>query len=117
MFCKVCKREIPENSIYCNWCGEKQICGRKKKEEIKIPTPKQPSSFRAMAALHLSPLQQYSCFFDETLLFCFWRCTNGRRLALPGREVMSMVTYGELFAYTLVLIGVATLVFQMCKRK
>ena len=45
------------------------------------------------------------------------RCTNGRRLALPGREVMSMVTYGELFAYTLVLIGVATLVFQMCKRK
>ena len=40
-----------------------------------------------------------------------------RRLALPGREVMSMVTYGELFAYTLVLIGVATLVFQMCKRK
>ena len=41
MLCRACKREIPENSIYCNWCGEKQIRERKKKEEIKIPTPKQ----------------------------------------------------------------------------
>ena len=36
---------------------------------------------------------------------------------LPGREVVPMVTYEELFAYSLVLIGVATLVFQICKRK
>ena len=42
---------------------------------------------------------------------------NGRRLALPGREVMPMVTYSELFAYTLVLLGVATLVIQLYKRK
>lgn len=41
MLCKICKREIPENSIYCNWCGEKQLRERKKKEEIKTPTPKQ----------------------------------------------------------------------------
>lgn len=99
------KRNDQQSSSHCPL--------RSSRAELK----EQPSSFRAMAALHLSPLQQYSCFFDETLLFCFWRCTNGRRLALPGREVMSMVTYGELFAYTLVLIGVATLVFQMCKRK
>ena len=31
---------------------------------------------------------------------------------LPGREVVSMVTYSELFAYTMVLIGIAMLVFQ-----
>ena len=36
---------------------------------------------------------------------------------LPEREVVPMVTYDELFAYSLVLIGVATLVFQICKRK
>ena len=42
---------------------------------------------------------------------------TAKRSALPGREVMSMVTYSELFAYSLVLIGVATLVLQFCKRK
>nr|DAF30785.1 MAG TPA: hypothetical protein [Caudoviricetes sp.]DAW30345.1 MAG TPA: hypothetical protein [Caudoviricetes sp.]DAW39011.1 MAG TPA: hypothetical protein [Caudoviricetes sp.] len=30
---------------------------------------------------------------------------------------MLMVTYSELFAYSLVLLGVATLFFQICKRK
>ena len=30
---------------------------------------------------------------------------------------INMVTYGEFFAYTMVLIGVATLVFQICKQK
>lgn len=25
MICRNCKRAIPEQSIYCNWCGEKQI--------------------------------------------------------------------------------------------
>ena len=32
-----CKREIPENSIYCNWCGTKQI---RDIDEIRIPKPK-----------------------------------------------------------------------------
>lgn len=41
MICRDCKREIPENSIYCNWCGEKQLRERRKKGEIKVPTPKQ----------------------------------------------------------------------------
>lgn len=41
MLCRSCKREIPENSIYCNWCGEKQLRERKKKDVIKVPTPKQ----------------------------------------------------------------------------
>ena len=41
----------------------------------------------------------------------------GRRLALPGREVMLMVTYDALFAYSLVIIGVIGLVIQIYKRK
>ncbi len=35
----------------------------------------------------------------------------------PRREVVSMVTYGELFAYTMVLLGVATLVLQLRNKK
>ena len=44
MLCKACKGEISENSIYCNWCGEKQIRERKKKGEIKVPNPRQLKS-------------------------------------------------------------------------
>lgn len=46
MKCKHCKNEIPDNSIFCNWCGEKQVRERKKKEEIKVPKPQQLSSGR-----------------------------------------------------------------------
>lgn len=41
MKCRSCKREIPDNSIFCNWCGEKQIKERKKKTEISVPKPRQ----------------------------------------------------------------------------
>lgn len=37
MICKKCNNTIPDGSIFCNWCGEKQIRERKKKNEIKIP--------------------------------------------------------------------------------
>lgn len=41
MKCRSCKREIPDNSIFCNWCGEKQLKERKKKTEISVPKPRQ----------------------------------------------------------------------------
>ena len=41
MKCRSCRRDIPDNSIFCNWCGEKQIRERKKKTEIKVPKPRQ----------------------------------------------------------------------------
>lgn len=36
--CKSCRRELPPNSIYCCWCGAKQL---KDKKEIKVPPPRQ----------------------------------------------------------------------------
>ena len=44
MKCKICKRDIPDNSIFCCWCGEKQLRERKKKGEIKVPKPRQLKS-------------------------------------------------------------------------
>lgn len=44
MKCRSCKRDIPENSIFCNWCGEKQLKPKKKKDEIKVPKPRQLKS-------------------------------------------------------------------------
>lgn len=39
-----CGREIDDDSIYCKWCGEKQIRTRKKKDEISVPKPRQLKS-------------------------------------------------------------------------
>lgn len=58
-----------------------------------------------------------ACFLSTLMLSCQWRCNNGRRLALPRGEVMLMVTYSELFAYSLVLVSLAGLIHQICKRK
>ncbi len=46
MICRKCKNQIPDGSIFCNWCGEKQLKERKKKEEIKVPTPRRLGSGR-----------------------------------------------------------------------
>ena len=37
MRCKNCKREIEDNSIYCNWCGVRQI---RDKKAVKVPAPR-----------------------------------------------------------------------------
>lgn len=37
MKCKRCKREIADNSIYCNWCGHKQLTDS---TEVRVPVPK-----------------------------------------------------------------------------
>ena len=39
--CKSCKNKIPDGSIFCMYCGEKQIREKKKKDEIKVPKPTQ----------------------------------------------------------------------------
>lgn len=44
MKCKNCKRTIDDDSIFCKWCGEKQIKDRRKKEDIRVPTPRQLKS-------------------------------------------------------------------------
>jgi integrase len=41
MKCKTCKNEIPDGSIFCNWCGARQVKEQKKKDEIKVPAPQQ----------------------------------------------------------------------------
>lgn len=41
MICINCGREIPELSIYCNWCGKKQIKEKKGQKTITVPEPRQ----------------------------------------------------------------------------
>lgn len=39
MKCRNCSRDIPDNSIFCNWCGKKQLV--EKKKEVSVPRPRQ----------------------------------------------------------------------------
>lgn len=41
MKCKSCKREIDSDSIFCKWCGVKQI---KERDEISVPKPRKLAS-------------------------------------------------------------------------
>lgn len=41
MKCKYCRRDIPDNSMFCNWCGKKQL---KDKTEISVPAPRRLKS-------------------------------------------------------------------------
>lgn len=42
MKCYNCKREIPKNSLFCNWCGKYQLDEKNKSaDDIRVPTPKQ----------------------------------------------------------------------------
>lgn len=41
MKCKSCKREIDDDSFFCKWCGREVARGRKKKEEVSVPKPRQ----------------------------------------------------------------------------
>lgn len=53
MTCKKCGNEIPTGSVFCNWCGERQVRSRKKKTEISVPKPRQLSSGKWFIQLRL----------------------------------------------------------------
>lgn len=44
MKCKSCKNEIPDGSLFCNYCGKPVRVRRSKKREISVPKPRQLAS-------------------------------------------------------------------------
>ena len=62
------------------------------------------------------------CVEDRDIVYIAQPVTVGgpspiKRGPCPPERGIAMVTYSELFAYTLVIISVASLVLQYCKRK
>jgi integrase len=59
MKCKSCKREIDDDSFFCTWCGKEVTRGRKKKEEVSVPKPKQLKSGEFYAQIMVGGLVEY----------------------------------------------------------
>lgn len=53
MQCINCNREIPDNSLFCNWCGKKQIKEKAAKSEIRVPQPRILPSGKAFIQLRI----------------------------------------------------------------
>lgn len=93
MICKDCGREIPENSIYCNWCGAKQLRERRKKNEVKVPTPKQLPSGSWTVYLRA----EWQSVTEPTRELCLARARAVRAGFLEEREAKAArgLTLGE----------------------
>lgn len=78
MQCSKCKNEIPDGSIYCNWCGAKQIKERGTKKEITVPKARQLSSGKWFIQMRLGG-QSISVTEDTEAL-----CTTKARAIKAG---------------------------------
>lgn len=98
MKCKYCGNNIPDGSIYCNHCGEKQIRS-KKKTEISVPKPRQLKNGDYYAQMMVKGQVEYVTAPTEREYYAKARALKEGLLALskPG----SRQTVAELIdAYT-----------------
>lgn len=59
MKCKYCKRDIDDDSFFCKWCGKEVVRGRKKKDEVSVPKPKQLKSGEFYAQMMIDGRVEY----------------------------------------------------------
>lgn len=66
MKCKNCKRQIDDDSIFCKWCGQRQI--KEARQEIRVPQPKQKPNGKWFIQLRMNGQSQY--ILEETEAKC-----------------------------------------------
>lgn len=57
MKCKNCKREIDDDSIFCKWCGQRQI--KEAKKEVRVPKPRQLPSGKWFIEMQMDGQRHY----------------------------------------------------------
>lgn len=72
MKCKRCRREIPDNSIFCNWCGHKQLT---ESSEVRVPKPVHRGDTWS-AQLMVDGERAYVCGYSEEEYYAKARATK-----------------------------------------
>ena len=94
MVCKNCKREIEDDSIFCKWCGEKQIRERRKKAEVRVPKPRQLASGEYIGQIMIDG--QRHTVKGATLAEYEAKCRAYKTGVVEGKRSAAGVTVGEL---------------------
>ena len=93
MNCRICKRHIPDNSLYCNWCCTYQLA--KKTKEVTVPTPKQlPSgNWRVYLERELQSVTAETpeaCKAQAIAIRKQWETDEAAGLHIPPPQVVSL---------------------------
>lgn len=94
MKCKYCKNEIPDNSIFCMWCGERIVKERKKKDEIKVPKPRQLKSGKWNIQLRA----EGESITEDTAELCELKAKAIRAKFIEQKAKVDSVTVGQCVA-------------------
>ena len=111
MVCKNCKRDIYDDSIFCKWCGEKQIRERRKKGEVKVPKPRQLASGEYIGQIMIDG--QRHTVKGATLAEYEAKCKAYKAGVVEAKRGAAGVTVGELVVDCLVTQRRADL-FELC---
>ena len=93
MQCSKCKNEIPDGSIYCNWCGAKQIKERGTKKEITVPKARQLSSGKWFIQMRLGG--QSISVTEDTEALCTTKARAIKAGFLDDKKASKAVTLSE----------------------
>ena len=88
MKCKKCRRIIEDNSIYCNWCGHKQLTASK---EVRVPVPHQKGN-QWVAQVTVDGERIYVCGKSEEEYYAKATAVKSRQLAI--KKAAPRITLG-----------------------
>ena len=86
--CKNCSRSIDNDSIYCKWCGTKQLRERKKKDVIKVPKPRQLKS----GSWNIQLREEGQSVTEATAALCIAKATAIRAGFLEAKAKVEVIT-------------------------
>ena len=86
--CKSCSRSIDNDSIYCKWCGTKQLRERKKKDVIKVPKPRQLKS----GSWNIQLREEGQSVTEATAALCIAKATAIRAGFLEAKAKVEVIT-------------------------
>ena len=117
MKCKSCKREIADNSIFCNWCGTRQI--KEATREIKVPKPRQLPSGNWFINLRVKGFADVA-ITEPSEALCVTKARAIKAGLIEGRSKDRRSVGGQIDAYIEVRRGKAspsTIAGYLTKRK